>query len=98
MSQCDMGQEQLANLNLRHAKTRARVRLLLAGVANQEIFTRHDLDALCGQRNKPLGKLLRSCFLQLPIVVGKRNGEVQLYGKNEDAIHTLTLLIGLVAE
>lgn len=92
-------------LDLSHKRTRDRVELCLGLINGQTTFTRADLDLVCGQRNKPLGKVLRMLFLQVPMIVGKKSGEIQFYVLDKEAVKDLrkryvthTTNTGLVAE
>lgn len=92
-------------LDLSHKGTLKRVELCLDGIDGRLTFGVDDLDAYCGQRNKPLGKLLRMLFLQLPTGFGKKSGERQLYCLDPSAVTELrelyvthTTNTGLVAE
>lgn len=92
-------------INLSHKGTLKRVEFCLNGINGRLTFGVDDLDALCGQRNKPLGKLLRMLFLQLPTGFGKKSGERQLYCLDPHAVTELrerfvthTTNTGLVAE
>lgn len=70
------------DLNLDHANTAKRVKLLLDALdaaAPTAVFFRTDLDALCGQPNKPLGRALRKIFIRKPEVVSFKNGEMLEY-------------------
>ena len=77
------------SLNLSHKGTRNRVTFLLAKIQEQDVFDRTELDELCGQRNKPLGTLLRKCFHRVPSVVALKSGERILYRPYEPWVQEL---------
>jgi hypothetical protein len=82
------------HLNLSHKSTLNRVQFLLSQIDGQDVFDREDLDRLCGQRNKPLGRLLRrTCFIRVPEVVGTKSGERYVYRKFPRGVSELTKVL-----
>ena len=68
-----------SKINLTNKATLKRVKLCLLFLEGQDVFDRHDLDKICGRRNKPLGWLLRICFKEVDQKVDRRNGEIIEY-------------------
>ena len=84
------------------------MRACLAAIESQDEFDRKDLDRICGQGNKPLGRMLRrNCFIMKLEITGKKIGETYAYLPYAPAVsdlatalksHDDTINIGLGAE
>jgi hypothetical protein len=80
-------------LNLKDPRTRKRAEALLALDLDADYGSKH-LDALCGQGNSPSSKALRKVFHLLPVVVGRKSGEGNVYRIFPSALSELKDLCG----
>ena len=84
-----------AGIKLSHKRTRDRVRYCLAVIASHaptERFLRLEVDAACGQPNKPLALLLRQCFVQVGCY-SPRSNEWNEYVPNPPVVAELARLL-----